>query len=206
MTMHAETNHRPLVAILRGVQPHEIEAVATAIADVGITILEVTMNSPDPFKSIAIMAKVLKGKALIGAGTVTRPDEVEAVHKAGGTLIISPNMDAEVIAKTKELGLTSYPGCQTPTECFAALKAGADVLKIFPAGTIGSSGIKAIRAVLPAATPVYAVGGVNAGNMADYVKVGVSGFGIGSALYAPGKPLDEIKKSAQAFVEAWDAI
>jgi len=202
----SKIKHRPLVAILRGVEPHEVEDVARTICAAGITILEVTMNSPRPFESIAIMTKALNGKALIGAGTVTTPDEVDAVHKAGGTLIISPNMDLDVISRTKELGLSCYPGCQTPTECFAALKAGADVLKIFPASTIGPSGVKAIRAVLPKSTEVYAVGGVNAANMPDYATVGVTGFGLGSALFDTGKSIEDIHASAVSFVKTWDAL
>ena len=200
------SQHRPLVAILRGVQPDEVADVANSIIEAGITILEVTMNSPHPLKSIERMAKAVGSKADIGAGTVTNPDEVKAIFDVGGQLIISPNMDPDVIAQTKALKMTSYPGCQTPTECFSALKAGADVLKIFPASTIGPSGIKALRATLPKSTQIYAVGGVNAGNMEGYTKVGVNGFGIGSALYAPGKSVEAIHESAIEFVKSWDAI
>ena len=196
--------HRPLVAILRGVKSVEIADVVETIVEAGITILEVTMNSPDPLKSIEIMVKSVGDRALIGAGTVTESEDVDAIHAAGGQLIISPNMDTDVIKRTKQLGLRSYPGCQTPTECFAALKAGADTLKIFPSSTIGSAGIKALRATLPRQTEIFAVGGVNAGNMSEFVNVGVNGFGIGSALYAPGKSTKDIRQSAQSFVAAWD--
>ncbi len=198
--------HRPLVAILRGVEPDEVADVAIAILDAGITILEVTMNSPKPMESIRRMAAAVGGKAAIGAGTVTQLDDVKAIFDVGGQLIISPNMNPEVIAQTKALGMASYPGCQTPTECFSALKAGADILKIFPASTIGPSGIKALRATLPKETQIYAVGGINASNMGEYTKVGVNGFGIGSALYAPGKSLKSIHESACEFVESWDAL
>lgn len=199
-------NQRPLVAILRGVQPDEVADVAHAIIGAGITVLEVTMNSPHPLESIKRMAKAAGSKANIGAGTVIEPDDVKAIFDVGGQLIISPNMDPEVISQTKALKMKSYPGCQTATECFSALKAGADVLKIFPASTIGPSGIKALRATLPKETEIYAVGGVNVGNMADYTKVGVKGFGIGSALYAPGKSLEAIHNSALEFVKAWDTL
>ncbi len=204
--MNSKIHHRPLVAILRGVQPDEVADVADSIIEAGIAILEVTMNSPHPLESIKRMAVAAGSKADIGAGTVTERDDVEAIFDVGGQLIISPNMDPEVIRQTKGLNMKSYPGCQTPTECFSALKAGADVLKIFPASTIGPSGIKALRATLPKETQIYAVGGVNADNMSDYTKVGVNGFGIGSALYAPGKSLEAIHKSALEFVRAWDAL
>ena len=203
---NAINNQRPLVAILRGVQPDEVADVAHAIIEAGITILEVTMNSPHPLESIKRMAKAVGSKANIGAGTVIEPDDVKAIFDVGGQLIISPNMDPEVISQTKALSMQSYPGCQTATECFSALKAGADVLKIFPSSTIGPSGIKALRATLPKETQIYAVGGVNVRNMADYTKVGVNGFGIGSALYAPGKSLETIHKSALEFVKSWDAL
>ncbi len=196
--------HRPLVAILRCIKPGEAEAALEALIGAGIGIIEVPLNSPDPFDSIARMAKRAGDRAIIGAGTVLTPDQVVAVKDAGGRIIVSPNRDDAVIRATKAARLDSYPGVFTATEALGALAAGADALKFFPADVLGPGGIKAIAAVLPKGVPLLAVGGVDAGTIADYVKAGVAGFGIGSSLYKPGMRADEIGRKAAAMVAAYE--
>ena len=195
---------RPLIAILRGVNPIEAKDIAAVLIEAGITRIEVPMNSPSPLKSIEAMAKAYGDDAQIGAGTVITVETVLDVAKAGGKLIVSPNADPEVIVATKLAGLDSFPGVMTPTECFAALGAGAEGLKIFPASLLGLDGLRAIRAVLPIGTQVYAVGGADHTNFAEWIGASANGFGIGSALYKPGFTPAEVATRAKAMVQAYD--
>jgi 2-dehydro-3-deoxyphosphogalactonate aldolase len=198
--------HRSLIAILRGITPPESAAAAKALVSAGITRIEVPLNSPEPFRSIATMVSAVPTGVEIGAGTVLTVAEVAQVKAAGGTLIVSPNCDPQVIAATRAAGMASWPGVMTPTECFAAIKAGATGLKLFPGSLIGPEGLKAIRAVLPKDLPVYAVGGAGPTNFADWAKAGADGFGIGTALYTPGLSADEIHARAVQIVAAYDAV
>lgn len=195
---------RPLIAILRGITPPEAHDVCAALIDAGIDRIEVPMNSPDALDSIKIMADAFGDQALIGAGTVLSVEVAQAVAKAGGKLIVSPNCDIDVIKCTKDMDLQSWPGVYTPTECFAALKAGADGLKIFPAELMGPKGMKALRAVLPIGTQVFAVGGASADNFGEWMAASADGFGIGSALYKPGRAAQQVSVLAKEMVAAFD--
>lgn len=197
--------HRPLIAILRGVTTAEAPKMAEALVAAGITQIEVPLNSPTPFASITAMKDAVGASAIIGAGTVLSTDDVGRVRDAGGELIVSPNCDQRVIVATKAAGMASWPGVMTPTECFAALKAGADGLKIFPASLLGPEGIKAIRAVLPAGTLVYAVGGAGADNFGEWMAATADGFGIGSALFKPEFTVDQVAANAKGMVAAYEA-
>lgn len=192
----------PLIAILRGVRPDEVEAIGDALAEAGFTLIEVPLNSPDPLESIARLAKRFAGRAVIGAGTVLRACDVDAVRAAGGTMIISPNTDTFVIAASAAAGLVSLPGIATPSEAFAALQAGATGLKLFPAEAATPAVLKAMRAVLPAGVRVLPVGGITPDAMAPWRKAGAAGFGLGSALYQPGMSAAEVGTRARLFAEA----
>ncbi|WP_066529061.1 2-dehydro-3-deoxy-6-phosphogalactonate aldolase [Erythrobacter sp. CCH5-A1] len=192
----------PLIAILRGLPPEDAEAVGEALVAAGITIIEVPLNSPAPFDSIARLAQRLGAAALIGAGTVLGVADVARVAEAGGGLIVAPNTDARVIRAAKAAGMAAAPGCLTPSECFAALEAGADALKLFPAEAASPAVVKALRAVLPRAVPLIPVGGIVPASMAAYRAAGADGFGLGSALYAPGMRAAEVAERARAFVTA----
>ncbi|RED14383.1 2-dehydro-3-deoxy-6-phosphogalactonate aldolase [Pontivivens insulae] len=197
---------RHLIAILRGVEPAEAADMARGIVDAGISMIEVPLNSPEPLKSIASMVEAVGDRAQLGAGTVLTTKEVGEVQAAGGTFIVSPNCDTQVIRCTKTLGMGSYPGVLTPTECFEALKAGADALKLFPAGMAGTGGMKAMRAILPAGTLLYAVGGAEPSNFAQWKDASADGFGLGSSLFKPGMSVADVTANAKASVEAYDEV
>jgi 2-dehydro-3-deoxyphosphogalactonate aldolase len=195
----------PLVAILRGLTPEEAVDVGEALLGAGFTCLEVPLNSPRPLDSIRRLREALGDRAVVGAGTVLTPQAVREVVDAGGQIIISPNADTEVIRETVAVGALSMPGVFTATEAFSALKAGAQVLKLFPSEIAGPVGLKALRAVLPADQRLYAVGGVTPDNLAGWAAAGASGYGIGGALFKPGMTAAEVGERARAFVNAWNA-
>jgi len=193
----------PLVAILRGIAPTEAVRVATLLCEAGFKLMEVPLNSPDPLDSIAKIRAALEGRALIGAGTVLNRDSVVQASSAGAQFIVAPNTDADVIAATKDLDLVSVPAFSTPTEALVAIKAGADLLKLFPAEANSPPVLRSMRAVLPATIKILPVGGITPSNMQPYRDAGADGFGIGSALYRPGKFIDDIQASAASFITAW---
>jgi 2-dehydro-3-deoxyphosphogalactonate aldolase len=194
----------PLVAILRGVTPDEADSIAAVIVEAGFGAIEVPLNSPDPLASIELIARLFGDKVLVGAGTVLDPAQVDEVGEAGAKLVVAPNADPTVIERAAKLGLIAVPGVATMTEAFAALKAGASGLKLFPGEALGPDVVKAWRAVLPKGTQLYPVGGVTPERMSPYRRAGASGFGIGSALYKPGASVDEVRRAAQTFVKAWN--
>lgn len=196
----------PLVAILRGLTPEEALDIGEAIVEAGFHILEVPLNSPRPLASIARLQQAFGDTCLIGAGTVLTTAQVDEVAAAGGRLIVMPHADVTLIAAAKRAGLRCLPGVASPTEAIAALHAGADALKVFPAEQIAPAALKAWRSVLPADTALLPVGGITPERMAVYVAAGANGFGIGSALYAPGRDAAETARRARAFVAAWNAI
>jgi len=192
----------PLVAILRGVKPDEVEDIGEALVSAGFTLIEVPMNSPDPLDSIVRLAKRFAGRAQIGAGTVLTVEQVAAVEAAGGTMIISPNANLKVIAASAARGLVSLPGIFTMSEAFAALETGATALKLFPAEAASPNVLKAMRAVLPKEARVLPVGGIAPDNMDPWRAAGAPGFGLGSALYKPGMSAEQVEANARAFVAA----
>lgn len=195
----------PLVAILRGVKPEEVEAIADALYAEGFRVIEVPLNSPQALDSIARLARRMPADALIGAGTVLSADAVRDVQIAGGRVIVMPHADVAVIRVAKARGMACVPGAATPTEAFAALQAGADAIKLFPAELVTPPVVKAMRAVLPRELRLLPVGGIAPETMAVYRQAGASGFGLGSALYSPGLAADEVGLRAKAFVQAWQA-
>lgn len=196
---------RNIIAILRGVKPDEVEAHVEALIVAGVTVIEVPLNSPEPFDSIERLIARFGGQAKIGAGTVLDVAAVERLSKMGAAIVVSPNADADVIAATRAAGMESWPGVFTPTECFSALKAGATGLKFFPATLIGPAGLAAIKAVMPKGTPLYAVGGAGADNFAEWLKAGATGFGIGTSIYKPGQSVETTAAQAARIVAAYDA-
>jgi 2-dehydro-3-deoxyphosphogalactonate aldolase len=205
MTVDVLLAELPLVAILRGVTPARIEGVAGALFAAGIRAIEVPLNSPEPFKSIEMLAKTFGDRCLTGAGTVLTVSDVDRVVDAGGKLLVTPNTNAAVIARGVEKGLTVMPGFFTPSEGFAAIAAGAKILKLFPASSGGIGHLQAMLAVLPKTVPVYAVGGVGAGNMSEWRKAGAAGFGLGSELFKPDFTDADIAARAQKAIAAFKA-
>ena len=197
---------RPIIAILRGIKPTEAVGIAGVILAAGIDKIEVPLNSPSPFDSINAIVKAYGDQALIGAGTVLTTAQVKQVRSAGGQLVVSPNCDPAVIAATIAEGMQSWPGVFTPSEALAALQAGATGLKLFPGDMAGPKGLKAMRAILPLGTQVYAVGGAAPDNFSKWIEAGADGFGIGSAIYKPGDTTETVAAKAQAIVAAFDAI
>jgi 2-dehydro-3-deoxyphosphogalactonate aldolase len=206
MTVRFPTLTRRLVAILRGVQPDEALAIGAAIFEAGIEAIEVPLNSPDPFRSIELLAKSLPASALVGAGTILTSSQVDNLHNAGGRLLVSPNIDRAVMERAARHGMVTMPGVFTPTEAFFALSLGASALKFFPASALGTKGIAAIKAVLPKDAVIGAVGGVSEKDFTDYAKIGVSTFGLGSSLYTQGLTAGEVASRAAAAVAEWDAV
>lgn len=193
----------PLVAILRGLTPDEAPAIGQALVTEGFRIIEVPLNSPSPLESIRALSAQFGESCLIGAGTVLQAEQVEQIADAGGRLIVMPHADTQVIAAAKRAGMVCLPGVATPTEAFAAVKAGADAIKLFPAELLTPAVLKAWRAVLPRDLPAMPVGGITPETMAPYVAAGANGFGLGSALYAPGRDANDVARRARAFAQAW---
>lgn len=196
---------RGLVAILRGVKPDEIAAIADVLVDAGFEAIEIPLNSPDPFRSIETLAKRVPHGVLAGAGTVLTAADVIRLHDVGGTLLVTPNVDPDVIGKARELGMVSMPGVFTATEALLAIKSGASALKFFPASALGPSGVNAIRAILPKETVIGAVGGVADADFAVWMAIGVSTFGLGSSIYKPGASAEDVAAKARRAVAAYDA-
>lgn len=197
-------SHRHIIAILRGITSEEAVPVCTALVDAGITLIEVPLNSPNAVDSIGRAASALSDRAEIGAGTVLTPEDVRAVAGAGGTFIVSPDTNPEVISETVRLGLKSYPGVFSPTDAFSAIRAGATGLKFFPAEVLGAKGIKAMKAVLPPDLPVYAVGGANPDNFHEFFAAGCTGFGLGTYIFKPGMSVAQVAERAKLAVASYD--
>jgi 2-dehydro-3-deoxyphosphogalactonate aldolase len=196
----------PLIAILRGLLPEKAEATGRLLVAAGFRVIEVPLNSPEPFRSIEILAKALPDNVLVGAGTVLEPQDADGVRNVGGRLVVMPHADLEVVRRAKDLHMIVTPGVATPTEAFAALKAGADAIKIFPAEGVPPPVVKAWRAVLPKSAIVLPVGGIRPDTMKAYVEAGANGFGLGSALFSPAMSAAEIEKNASDFAAAWAGL
>ena len=197
-------SRRPLIAILRGITPLEAESVSDVLIEAGISIIEVPLNSPQPFETIERMVKFHNENGIFGAGTVLRENDVYRVQEVGGKIIVSPNLNTLVIKKTKELNLYSMPGVFTTTECFDALDSGADALKFFPASLLKEKNFQAIHAVLPENTISIAVGSIDENAFPSWLQVNINGFGLGSSLYKPGMLIEEVKSKAEKIVKAYD--
>lgn len=197
---------RSMIAILRGVKPDEIEGIGLALIEEGFEAVEIPLNSPEPFASIELLAKIAPAGVLVGAGTVLSENDVDRLRDAGGRLFVSPNVNPPVIARAAAQGMVTMPGVFTASEALAAIAAGASGLKFFPASVLGPSGIKAICAVLPSEIEVGAVGGVSDKDFAAYAAVGLRSFGMGSSLYAPGMKADEVRERARRAVAAYDSV
>ena len=195
----------PLVAILRGLTPEQAPAVGAALFAAGFRLLEVPLKRPGAIEAIGILARLAPPGALVGGGTMLSVAEVDAVHGAGGRLMVAPNCNLAVIRHARALGMLCAPGVATPTEAFAALDAGAQALKIFPAEMVGMAGLKATKTVLPPGTPLWPVGGITPESIAPWVAAGATGFGLGSQLFAPGVTLAQLAERAQRYVAAWRA-
>ena len=195
---------RPLIAILRGIKPEETADIVGALIETGFTAIEIPLNSPEPFRSIKIAAKMAPADCLIGAGTVLTVEDVDRLDGAGGKLLVTPNVEPAVISRARDKGMVTMPGVFTATEALSAARAGATGLKFFPAGVLGASGISAIRAVLPPELVIAAVGGVSDKNFADYTKAGILAFGLGTSLYKPGMTAAEVAERAKATIYAYD--
>ncbi len=195
----------PLIAILRGLKPEEAEPVVGALIEAGLTAIEIPLNSPDPFRSIETAVKIAPKNCLIGAGTVLSVEDVARLDDVGGRLMVSPNVDTEVISAAAGRGMVTMPGVFTATEALLAAKAGATGLKFFPASALGASGITAIRAILPTGLLIAAVGGVSDANFRDYTSAGILVFGLGTSLYKPGMTAAEVSERAKRTLAAYDA-
>lgn len=200
------TAHLPLIAILRGIRPDEVLAHTQALVDAGFDAIEIPLNSPDWAQSVQLAVRAFGDRALIGAGTVLKPADVELMVASGGKLVVTPNTNTDVIRAAAARKLVTCIGCMTATEAFAALDAGAEALKIFPAGSLGPGYVRALKAVLPPEVPVFAVGGITPENLADYLAAGCIGAGLGSDLYRPGQPVERTAERARAFVTAYRTV
>ncbi len=196
---------RPLIAILRGIKPEETQAIVGALIEAGMTAIEIPLNSPDAFRSIEMAAKMAPADCLIGAGTVLDVENVDRLDAVGGKLLVTPNVEPAVISRGRDLGMVTMPGCFTATEALSAARAGATGLKFFPAGVLGASGITGIRAILPPELTIAAVGGVSDQNFADYTKLGILAFGLGTSLYKPGMTAADVAERARVTISAYDA-
>jgi 2-dehydro-3-deoxyphosphogalactonate aldolase len=192
----------PLIAILRGIKPDEVQSIGDALEEAGVTIVEVPLNSPDPLKSIEILSLAFGDRLLIGAGTVTDPAQVAEIAQAGGKLIVTPHADVSIVRAAKQAGLVAVPGFFNPTEAFALLKAGADAIKLFPAEVVGPSMLKALRAVLPKDSLVVPVGGIDKQSIDAWLAAGANGFGAGSSIYRPGDDAKTVKQKAAILIDA----